>query len=49
MKFLAKVVLGLLAFNYASATLREPPRTRIGRRSNVDMETFGRIPNNGGL
>ena len=49
MKFFAKVVLSLLAFNYVNTSLRTPPRDRIGRRSNVDMNTFGRIPNNGGL
>jgi len=48
MKFLAKVVLFFLATNYITSTLQNPPKPRIGRRSNYDPSTFV-IKNNGGL
>jgi hypothetical protein len=48
MKTLARIIMFILATNYVTASLKESPRTRIGRRSNYDPLTF-RIPNNGGL
>ena len=47
MKTLARIVLGLLAINYTSASFR-PKTSKIGRRSNYDPSEY-RIPNNGGL
>ena len=47
MKNLVKVVLALLAFNYANSNF---PRkeSRIGTVSNYDYDSF-KIPDNGGL
>ena len=47
MKTLARIVLGLLTFNYARTTFT-PRTSKIGRRSNYDPSEY-RIPNNGGL
>ena len=46
MKLLAKVVLGLLAYNYVKNDLRTPTIKKIGRVQNCEPY---RIPNNGGL
>ncbi len=46
MKTLAKIVLGLLAFNYTQSTFA-PRTSKIGRRSNYNPSEYG-IPNNGG-
>ena len=46
MKTLARIVLGLLTFNYARTTFT-PRTSKIGRRSNYDPSEY-RIPNNGG-
>ena len=46
MKLLAKVVLGLLAYNYVKNDLRTPTIKKIGRVQNCEPY---QIPNNGGL
>ena len=46
MKLLAKVVFGLLAYNYVKHDLKTGDVTHVGRRTNMEMH---RIPNNGGL
>ena len=47
MKTWQKVVLGLLAFNYAKSNLPRK-QSRIGTVSNYDPNSF-KIPDNGGL
>ena len=47
MKTWQKVVLGLLAFNYAKSNLPRK-QSRIGTVSNYDYDSF-KIPDNGGL
>ena len=46
MKLLAKVVFGLLAYNYVKNDLRTPTIKKIGRVQNCEPY---QIPNNGGL
>ena len=46
MKLLAKVVFGLLAYNYVKNDLRTPTIKKIGRVQNCEPY---KIPNNGGL
>jgi hypothetical protein len=47
MKNLVKVVLGILAFNYATNSFPRK-QSRVGTVSNYDPNSF-KIPNNGGL
>ena len=46
MKTLAKIVFGLLAYNYVKTDLRSNTIQKIGRVQNCEPY---RIPNNGGL
>tara|TARA_Y100000033_G_scaffold2561_1_gene2174 strand:+ start:356 stop:499 length:144 start_codon:yes stop_codon:yes gene_type:complete len=47
MKNLVKVVLGILAYNYATNSFPRK-QSRVGTVSNYDPDSF-KIPNNGGL
>ena len=46
MKTLAKIVLGILAYNYTKIDYRRKDSTHVGYRTNVERS---QIPNNGGL
>ena len=46
MKTLAKIVLGVLAYNIAKSELKRGDISHVGRRTNMERS---QIPNNGGL
>ena len=46
MKTLAKIVLGILAYNYTKVDYRRKDSTHVGYRTNMEAS---KIPNNGGL
>ena len=46
MKTLAKIILGILAYNTAKTDLRRKESTHVGYRTNMERS---QIPNNGGL
>ena len=46
MKTLAKIILGILAYNYTKVDYRRKDSTHVGYRTNMEAS---RIPNNGGL
>ena len=46
MKTLAKIVLGILAYNFTKSDLKRGDISHVGRRTNMERS---QIPNNGGL
>ena len=46
MKTLAKIILGIIAYNTAKTDLRRKESTHVGYRTNMERS---QIPNNGGL